>query len=110
MYNDYLIHEYPESVSDYVFVNIWEGTIGMPMNPNVLNMMFNRLGKKTDIHFYPHLLRHTYATRLIRAGCSPDRLKYLMGHTSIKTTLDTYCHVFEESDLRQVIEKEEAVK
>jgi integrase/recombinase XerD len=110
MYNDYLIHEYPEQVSDYVFVNIWEGKIGMPMNPNVLNMMFNRLGKKTGIHVYPHLLRHTYATRLLQAGYSPDRVKYLLGHTSIQTTLDVYSHVIEEASLLEVIEREKSAQ
>lgn len=68
MYNDYLIYEYPEPVSNYVFVNIWEGKIGMPMNPNVFNIMFNRLSKKTGIHVCPHLFRHTYANRLLRGS------------------------------------------
>jgi integrase/recombinase XerD len=110
MYNDYLIYEYPrpeDPVSNYVFVNIWEGNIGMPMNPNVLNTMFTRLGKKTGIHVYPHLFRHTYATRLLRANYSPDRVKYLLGHTSIQTTLDVYSHVIDEADLIKIIEKEE---
>jgi integrase/recombinase XerD len=110
MYNEYLIHEYPEPVSDYVFVNIWEGKIGMPMNPGVLNIMFTRLSKKTGIHVYPHLFRHTYATRLLKANYPPERVKYLLGHTSIQTTLDVYSHVIEETNLRAVIEREETEK
>jgi integrase/recombinase XerD len=110
MYNDYLIYEYPEPTSDYVFVNIWEGKVGIPMNPNVLNTMFDRLSKKTGIHVYPHLFRHTYATRLLKAGYSPDRVKYLLGHTSIQTTLDVYSHVIDEANLLEVIEREESEK
>jgi integrase/recombinase XerD len=110
MYNDYLIYEYPEPVSNYVFVNIWEGKIGMPMNPNVLNIMFNRLSKKTGIHVYPHLFRHTYATRLLRANYSPDRVKHLLGHTSIQTTLDVYSHVIDGTSLQEVIEREESAE
>jgi integrase/recombinase XerD len=106
MYNDYLIHEYPNPVSNYVFVNIWEGDIGMPMNPNVLNTMFSRLSNKTGIKgVHPHLFRHTYATRMIELGCKPERLKYLLGHANIQTTLDTYYHPTAEN-LRKVIEKD----
>lgn len=107
MYNDYLIYEYPTVESDYVFVNIWEGNIGAPINPNVLNTMFSRLSKKTGIKVYPHLFRHTYATRLLRAKYPVDRVKYLLGHSSIQTTLDIYSHILPEEDLRQIVEQEE---
>ena len=107
MYNDYLIHEYPEIESDYVFVNIWEGNVGMPINPIVLNTMFTRLSEKTEIKVYPHLFRHTYATRLLRADYPPERVKHLLGHTSIQTTLDIYSHVISEGNLLEVVEREE---
>lgn len=110
MYNDYLIYEYPDVISDYVFVNIWEGEIGAPMNPRVLNIMFSRLTKKTGIKVYPHLFRHTYATRLIKAGYSLDRVKYLLGHASIQTTLDIYNHVIQEDKLMSVMAREEEIK
>jgi site-specific recombinase XerD len=107
MYNDYLIYEYPEVHTDYVFVNIWEGKIGAPMNPKVLNIMFERLSKKTEIEVYPHLLRHTYATRLLKAKYPFDRVSYLLGHTSIQTTLDIYSHIIQEDVLSEVIRHEE---
>lgn len=106
MYNDYLLYEYPEVESDYVFVNIWEGEIGQPMNPRVLNTMFSRLSEKTNIKVHPHLFRHTYATRLLKAGYSPDRVKHLLGHSSIQTTLDTYSHVVSERNLMEIVERE----
>jgi integrase len=107
MYNNYLIYEYPEVESNYLFVNIWEGKIGMPMKAGVINTMFSRLSKKTGIKVYPHLFRHTYATRLLKAGASPERVKYLLGHKSVQTTLDVYSHVISEADLIRVIEQEE---
>lgn len=107
MYNDYLIYEYPSVESDYVFVNIWSGDIGAPINPKVLNTMFNRLSKKTGIKVYPHLFRHTYATRLLRAGMPVDRVRHLLGHTSVQTTLDIYAHILQEGSLRDVVEAEE---
>lgn len=107
MYEEYLIREYPESGLPYIFVNIWSGKIGQPMKPNILNTMFNRLSKKTGIKVYPHLFRHTYGTRLLRAGMPPDRVSYLLGHTSVQTTLDIYAHVLQESDLIEVVKQEE---
>jgi integrase/recombinase XerD len=82
----------------------------MPMNPNVLNVMFDRLSKKTGIYVYPHLFRHTYATRLLKANYSPERVKYLLGHTSIQTTLDVYSHVINEANLFEVIAREESAE
>ena len=41
-----------------------------------------------DIHF--HVLRHTFATRCVELGVDIASLSKLMGHHSIKLTLDTY--------------------
>lgn len=107
LYNDYLINEYPDIESDYVFVNIWEGNIGGCMNPKVLNTMFSRLSEKTGIKVYPHLFRHTYATRLLRANYPVDRVKNLLGHASVQTTLDIYSHIISETDVLKVVKQEE---
>ena len=44
-----------------------------------------------------HALRHTYATRAIECGVQPKVLQKLLGHASIKTTMDQYVHVTTES-------------
>lgn len=47
----------------------------------------------------PHDLRHYYASVLIRSGASIKVIQTRLGHTSAKTTLDTYGHLFpDEAD------------
>jgi integrase len=41
-----------------------------------------------------HDLRHTFAALNIAQGCNMEELKYRMGHGSIRTTSDTYGHLF----------------
>ncbi|MCP1110869.1 tyrosine-type recombinase/integrase [Ohessyouella blattaphilus] len=47
-------------------------------------------------HFYPHALRHTFATRCFEAGIDAKTVQGYLGHFSISITLDLYTHVTEE--------------
>ncbi len=41
----------------------------------------------------PHVCRHTYCSNMAKSGCNPKTLQYLMGHSEIGVTLNTYTHV-----------------
>jgi len=41
-------------------------------------------------HFTPHCLRHTFASRLLERGESPQFVQEQLGHKSITLTVDTY--------------------
>ena len=99
-YSAYLIDEYPEDIDcDFVFVVIKvsvKGEIGTPLVYKTVDSLFRRLSKKTGIKANPHLLRHTHATELIRAGWDMTRVQKRLGHTNIQTTVNTYVHLLDE--------------
>ncbi len=108
LYSQYLQDEFMEILgddfSDYVFVNLWEGQIGLPMAYNTVMELFRRLKRKTGIAIHPHLFRHTHATDLIREGMEMAYVQKRLGHTSIQTTINTYVHVSNE-DMKQEYQK-----
>ena len=41
----------------------------------------------------PHVCRHTYCSNQAKAGMYPKTLQYLMGHSDISVTMNTYTHL-----------------
>lgn len=64
-----------------------------PQSYNSVRLFFKRLSKKIKIKVSPHILRHTYATRIEEAGISPRLKQYLMGHASLEMTQNTYTDI-----------------
>jgi integrase len=48
--------------------------------------------------FGPHTLRHVYASLQIAGGIAPKQLQALMGHSSLKMTMDLYGHLWPADD------------
>ena len=91
---------------DLVFIN-WR--TGEPAKNSSYDTHRYKLCDEAGIkRFCMHALRHTYATRAIERGMQPKVLQKLLGHASIKTTMDRYVHVTDDSMAKAVLQFERA--
>ncbi|MBP1045993.1 site-specific integrase [Enterococcus sp. BWM-S5] len=82
----YLLDKKRGSVSEFV-ISRGQGYA----EPRLINYRFKKLIKAANIEAVNfHSLRHTFATRCVEEGVDIATLSKLLGHTSIKLTLDTY--------------------
>ncbi len=85
-----------DGCSGFLFLSL----SGRPKVADDYEKLFHRIAGKYKQHcdrplpdvFTPHVLRHTFCTRMAHAGMNPKNLQYIMGHGSIVMTLDFYAH------------------
>ncbi|MDY6086602.1 MAG: tyrosine-type recombinase/integrase [Succiniclasticum sp.] len=67
-----------------------------------MNSKLKRVIKGSDLpqDLHLHSLRHTFASLLINGNVSARIIADRLGHSTTKTTLDTYSHVYKESEAR----------
>jgi integrase/recombinase XerD len=102
LYTDYLVEEYGELDCDYVFVNLWGGSVGTPWRYWNVTDLVVRLRQRSGVMFSAHVFRHTYATDLLRRGVPAEVVQKLLGHASVTTTTETYQHL-EIEDTRRIL-------
>ena len=93
---------------------------GFPLVAMHWEHRFNHMVKRyNDIYrvqmpnITPHVCRHTYCSNMAKSGMNPKTLQYLMGHSDIGVTLNTYTHLGLEDavdELKRVEELENARK
>ncbi|MBU8576106.1 integrase [Bacillus pumilus] len=83
---------------------LFGGDRGKPLHPTSLNTWWSRFVKRHDIKKIRfHDMRHTHATMLINQvgkipGFNIKSVSKRLGHTNVKTTLETYTHSDEGAD------------
>lgn len=90
----------PEKMVDGYVGFLFRDKNGMPEVVMNWQHRFNHAVKRyNDIfkiqmpNITPHVCRHTYCSNQARAGMNPKTLQYLMGHSDIGVTMNTYAHL-----------------
>lgn len=85
----------PSHYLDLVFPSVK----GKPLSHRVmLSNIVMPIMRAADVEpFGMHTFRHAAASLWIDRGINPKRVQYLMGHSSIQVTFDTYGHLFDQA-------------
>lgn len=110
-----------DGYEDFIFINRFghiqhQGTLNKALRRIIRDFNVAAAAKgKTDPedmlpHFSCHILRHTYATRLIECGSNVKFVQYQMGHSEIQTTFDTYVSVSADFKNKEIHSFEDYMK
>ena len=79
---------------------VFTNTEGRPLRRNTFNTAWHRAAEAKALPEWAtfHDLRHFYASLLIARGCSVKAVQRRLGHNSAMETLDTYAHLWPDSD------------
>lgn len=99
-----LIEEYlsvRDSDSDYLFIN----RLNNPLTTRYIQVMIKEYAEKAEINkkITPHILRHSFATHLLKNGVDIRAIQQLLGHSNLSTT-QIYTNVDMET-LKSVYDK-----
>lgn len=95
-----------DGYSNFLFCT-WTGYPKTALN---FEDIFRRLAKKYNTcHeeplpkiFTPHVLRHTFCTKMVNIKMSPKNLQYIMGHKNINMTINYYAHATYDSAKKEM--------
>lgn len=83
--------------TDRLFVK-WNGT---PMNNGTPYFWLNEFCQKHGLPFYGiHSFRHLFASLLVNQGVDIVTVSGALGHSSVSTTTNIYCHMMQEAQAK----------
>ena len=86
------------SSSPFLFVSERTNSI----NGQMIQHIVKKLARALNLVIFPHKFRHTFATSLIRKGVNITTVSYLLGHSSIETTVSFYLNVSHQEKIDAV--------
>jgi site-specific recombinase XerD len=83
------------------------GRTGQRLTRTEAARMCRRFAKRSGVKkpITLHILRHTFATTLLRNGCSLGHIQGLLGHERLETTCRYYLGVFDRQELKKAHER-----
>lgn len=77
--------------TDHVFLYRYK-----PLSKDLIYGRIKAAGKRTGVKVTPHMLRHTFATQLVNAGCRITTIQVLLGHRRLNSTM-VYARVHDQT-------------
>ncbi len=88
---------------DFVFSVMGEPISQYRAESEIRAMLQNMAADGVDFpYFTMHCTRHTFATRCIESGMTPQVLKTILGHSSLAMTMDLYSHVLPDTKAEEM--------
>lgn len=92
-YAAYLLGEIAGVDSDYVFVDLSRPPVGGPLSYSNAYQLVERIGTCAGMDtLHPHMLRHTHATALAKAGWTAPEIAARLGQSQASSA-DVYIHL-----------------
>ena len=63
---------------------------------------YNKIYKVQMPNVTPLVYQYTYCSNMAKSGMSPKTLQYLMGHSDIGVTMNTYIHLGLEDSVKEL--------
>lgn len=71
---------------------------GEPQHPNTTYHWLEKFCKRNELPFYGlHSFRHLFASLLVNGGVDIVTVSGALGHSTVTTTSNIYCHILESS-------------